>query len=313
MHEKENMINDNFTLDKKKKVILYGDNQVARNMAGQLSECGYQVTAILDRKYKSISRNERDMFLLSDVESVKEQEWFQTGIFIICVTNGMMHDEIANTLYQAGARCLVFLPMTVRFPLAVQNQYRKCYKQIMCGRYQEAGPVPVYRTDFYEDYVVIEQDMEQVCFWCPIEFLHTCDKESLLKNLPEKLKEKEDKLISYADKRIEDYVPYVNFFQYLNGGQTDIHEYLDLFRSVESEQKLFLEDRKKLFCVYEHAYKYNMEFFTESPALVKWNQHGYFNVIDGMHRIQYLFLKGRGEFPVRTGREEYQKFVSGDR
>ena len=55
----------------------------------------------------------------------------------------------------------------------------------------------------------------------------------------------------------------------------------------------------------EQSLRYNMQFFLDSPARCNWNVKGYFNVQDGMHRIQYLYSKGYQEAPIVTNNGQY--------
>ena len=51
-----------------------------------------------------------------------------------------------------------------------------------------------------------------------------------------------------------------------------------------------------------------MDYFIESSAYVRWNEKGYFNIIDGHHRASYLAYKGYQLIPVRMDKGDFLKW-----
>lgn len=54
-----------------------------------------------------------------------------------------------------------------------------------------------------------------------------------------------------------------------------------------------------MFQLYEKEFGVNRDFFLDSAPKVIWNEKGYFNILDGHHRVMYLFYKGVWDIPVK--------------
>ena len=48
-----------------------------------------------------------------------------------------------------------------------------------------------------------------------------------------------------------------------------------------------------------------MTFFMDSPAKVEWNENGWLNIVDGLHRIYYLNYKCYSFYPVETSEDGF--------
>lgn len=297
-----------FFLEKNVPIVLYGENDFAKRTFWHLRQCGYDVRGIVDQKYV-ISCKEEEMikFSLGDLE-IWEQ--VKECIVIICLRNGVIHEKVANSLYNIGIKKIIYLPMKVCNSLKYQGKCRIAYRHVQAFEYEKVGRVPYYNIE-ENPVMVIEKEDKWISFWCPEKYLHSSTIELINELVSERLKAAKPKLMVYADVAIEELMPYVELFKWLRGEKADVNIYLDAMGyTVKQEREKLLLDRKELYKIYEQALRYNIDFFLDAPAQVMWNtERGYFNVIDGMHRIQYLYSKGYQEMPVVVSLEDYRQFL----
>lgn len=228
---------------------------------------------------------------------------------IICLQNGLQHEKAAAQLHQVGISRLIYLPMQINQPIRTQETYRRIYRLLTQFRYERIGKIPVYDAEQQMPFLLIDRGESDMTFWCPMEYIHTSDAQMILKFMHGKPDTTIQKLLAYADVSIEQSEPYRQLFAWLMGKRQDADLYLDAMGRISKEERdRLLKDRKYLYEVYETAFKYNMEFFMDSPSCGIWNLQGYFNISDGMHRIWYLYSKGYRKMPVIVSMTDYQLF-----
>ncbi len=295
-----------FDLQQHSKIWIYGAGENAQSYCRELMKQGYHVEGFLDRNAKNlITVCDRKVYLPMDAKRVIPKD----AVIIISLRNGLQQEAVAEELAGAGFCHLIYLPMHIKQSLDVRKRYRQNYTHLMEYDFAQIKQVPVY--EFGKEafqYVLIEQNAEKVSFWCPVRDLHSGI------SVADEIKQRwdiDDTLVNqYVDIKIGELRPYVELFQYFRDDKTDVTFYLELQgRKTPEQKKSLLEDRKKLYEVFEQAYKYDMSFFTDSPSLCAWNEKGYFNMYDGLHRAHYLISKGYEEVPISVKREDYEKYI----
>lgn len=261
-----------FFLTKDVPILLYGENDFAKQTFWSLRENGYDVRGIVDQKYASAEiTGEITGFALNDLAC---STLVEECIVIICLQNGMLHEKVAATLYSMGMRKIIYLPMGICSSLKYQERCRRIYRLIRNFQYDKVGEVPCYRTE-KNPVIVIEKEEEWVSFWCPVKYLRSATVELINAGVPERLQTAKPKLAEYANVTIEKHKPYIELFKWLSGKKADIDFYLEAMgRITEPEKKKLLLDRKKLYKVYEQAARYNMGFFLDAPAQAELNTGG---------------------------------------
>lgn len=288
-------------------IMLYGENDFAMCTLLRLKQRGYNVRGIIDQKYDH--SREEDGVMKCSLADLGDWKQLVECIIIICLKNGMIHEKVADSLYNMGVRKIIYLPMHSRNAIKERESCRAAWRHIWSFEYEKVGPVPYYSMEV-SPVMVIESGKRWISFWCPSQYLRSATIGMIQKDVPESLKEAKAELKAYADVTIEEHKPYIELFEWLGGKKADINLYLKAMgRTTEQEREKLLLDRKELYIIYEQALHYDMAFFSDAPAQVSWNAGGYFNVIDGMHRIQYLYKKGYREMPVIACREEYELFL----
>lgn len=292
---------NSFLLEKNSDIYLYGDNYIAHRMYHTLSQMGYCIRGILDRTYKE-SIYKSGIWYGSQLPVEIDR---QKVVVIICLQNALGHETVVKDLLELDIHNIVYLPMGFHRPMYEADQLRNAYRLIFEGNMEANYHIPVtLRRDDLPDALIILEDEVGISFFCPVDKLYTS---STKKNdaMSSWEKKQNDRLSPYFEIPILNFKPYFELFSYFLGSSEYPQEYLSIQRESAQQKKVLLEDRKKLFDVYEKNFKYNFNFFTFSPARVVWNKRGYFNIVDGAHRSVYLIAKGLDLLPVRTRWEDY--------
>lgn len=299
-----------FTIRQHEMIFLYGDTLFANSMFGCLKDKGYHVMGYIDQKYDGY--NETQQGIKTGINGIAKYlgGGISRAVVIVCLQNGVQHEKAAKSLFKIGISKIIYLPMGINITLRKQELYRRAYQLVQRFEFEKIDKIPVYRIGSKTPFVIIDNREDEISFWCPIQFLHSATEEMIMNNVPGHLSSAKPILLEYADVEIGEHKPYIELFHYLQGKDADIDHYLAAMGRVTStSQEALLVDRKKLYLVYEQSLRYNMQFFLDSPARCNWNVKGYFNVQDGMHRIQYLYSKGYQEAPIVTSIVEWERFL----
>lgn len=295
-----------FDLKKNSVIWIYGAGKKGRTIAERLVGAGYYVEGFLDKRCDSLGEVcGRRVFFPEEAARVVSQE----DIVIITLENGLQQEIVAEELAAVGCYRLIYLPMHIKQSLSVRRQYRENYMRLLNSDFEHIGGVPIFGQETaYTDYVIIKRRYSKVIFWCKTDHVHVGVFES--KNISAELWDvNQDILKQYSDKKIEELQPYMELFQYLEGKKADLYCYMEMQgRKTKEQREALLNDRKDLYQVYEQAYKYEMDFFADSPLEAIWNEKGYFNVQDGLHRGIYLISKGATEVPVAVPIDDFEKY-----
>lgn len=114
------------------------------------------------------------------------------------------------------------------------------------------------------------------------------------------------------------FAPYKSLFLFFLQG----NDYPDLYckwyqnlftsrgsRSGYTDEEL-IEKRFREFKIMQQELNKGMDFFIENPAAAKWNRKGYFNLIDGHHRVSFLYYSGLTRMPVQITKEAYETWCN---
>lgn len=295
-----------FTIEKSAEIWIYGYGALGQNCTKQLEQTGYYIRGYIDQRAKELSCVcEKNILCPTELSSNMVS---QEVIVIICLQNGLSHEKIAHNLYQSGINKLVYLPMEINKSLYLRQLLRRAYKEVMQGGDIENIQIPRYDgKECLGEIVLIRENKKRVAFWCSTKLLHSAcmyNEDSKRWNVDLSFSG------TFLDRPIAECQPYIELFQYLQGIKKDVSLYMQFQGRVKKEeQDTLLDDRKRLYQVYEKAFKYEQSFFADSPSMCKWNDGGYFNVLDGMHRIFYLLSKGYDEVPIEVDKEDYDKYI----
>lgn len=154
-------------------------------------------------------------------------------------------------------------------------------------------------------------DENHIVVWIPIELLFSEARENI-------------HLDSYSEewiaqnKRWED-IPIISFeplrglFMFFMHGKNYPTTYCERYRKLlvslgeddEYTDEQLVEQRFREFMQMQHQLSKGMEFFIEHPVVAKWNDRGYFNILDGHHRTCFLYCSGFTRIPVQITKRDY--------
>lgn len=303
------MINS-FSINKSNNFILYGKNKTCEKLVKLLSEKGYSISGIIDGKFEGhlnefITINGQNIRALNPNASLNE---YKDDIAVICLNNGMNHRSVARRIFLSGLIKILYLPMDNLTPKVEASIIRQAYFHLFNGEWDSLDVVPCYRET---DANIIDEGQRFISFWCPIDYVFTFDNSALEDITEAHLIDRKKELLCYSNIKISEYKPYLDLFGFLSGNvDVNVDDYLRLQRGSDDSRKALLEDRKKLYIIFENHLKYDIDFFTDSPTKARYNKKfKVFNVEDGLHRAIYLIFKGYKKIPLVVRKDDYIVFL----
>lgn len=299
---------DTFCLTQSSSIFLYGDNFIARRLLKNLCDTGYSIKSIIDKKYvtRQIENSGLELISLELIDEIPD-----SSIVIIALSNGLMHEKVKSDLCKKGFHNILYLPMLPNRPLMEQDIIRRAYYDVTKNMLSPSVAIPqTFDEDNNTEIIQVFKNERETAFLCDTNLLRTATEKTVRNNvLPgrEKLLERG---IKYLELPLKDNKPYIELFDYLAGRGNYPNKYLYIQRETDEQRNILLEDRKKLYDVYEQNYEYNFSFFLYSPACAEWNEKGYFNIIDGLHRCIYLMHKGKKKVPVVVNNDDFQECIN---
>ena len=300
-----------FDIKKNTPIYLYGASTLGISAAGLLLKNGFNLRGVIDRRAKEL---EYEGFEVITVEEFYGRPDYKEVVVIICFNNGNLHETVAAELFSMGVKKMLYLPMKKGRTLEDRHIRRVAWRDMTSEAHIEISEIPECTSLDFGDYLtanlrVIRRTEGKVTFYCPAEFIHSQTRKVQLETAALPIASGIDGFAKYQDAPIEGMEHYLELFDCLSGKRQDAPLYLSLMRGDDEDaQKKLLEDRRALYFEYEESFRFDPFFFADAPAAAAFNEKGYINIIDGMHRIIYLYTKGCTEMPVMMSASEFEKF-----
>lgn len=284
-----------FKIDKSIKVAIYGCGQRSCNIYQYFRNIGYTVSYFVDKQPSSyIGKFDCPVIKLDDI---KDNEHLDV-VFVIGLQNGILHDDIALELYNKGIEKILFLPTSISYNYA--ENMREYYCKILENEWNENNEIPFFSDMIkkLDNFNIIEDYDKKVICWVSMEYIFSLyDKGNILYK-------------NYFEKHISCLKPYIELFEYIQGKAKYPGDYLTMNRGNDVEQqKKLLEDRVRLFNIYEEKINKDAAYFCSAAPIALWDaKKEVFKILDGYHRAIYLFLKGWYEVPIRISKDDYYQY-----
>lgn len=284
-----------FDIQKESRIVLYGHSQfdIVKDKFRELKERGYQVLGYIDQRAKEIETYvQAPCWTVEDFPvGLKER---QDIVIILLLQNARMHESIVSSLCGRGFKKFLFIPEkadTSEKTCMVQK-----YNAFIRSEYDELMGIPEWDSLCLNSVKggkrFLKCGKERCTLLVPVEMLFLYEQEQSL-----------EENIAFAE-------DYLELFAVLEGKAFECGRYFDFMGAVEKEEKeKLLADRLTLYCLWEHYRHCDINYFIEAAALVSWNRRGYFNIIDGHHRVIYLMAKGYKKIPVSMPLKDYDKWI----
>lgn len=302
-----------FSINKETPLIIYGFGNIGKKKCRLLLDAGYKVVCIIDQNAENLPLYEEIPIVTLDMFH-NRYESTNNFVIIICLNNGMQHEKVAETLLSYNYSRILYIPMNTKREYRFLEEMQKAYVSFSENRFVELTRIPitsVCEEEKSENRRVLSCESEYITFLCEIEFLYSPNEEMIKDNsanisiLENALRENK-----YVDKPIVMCENYLNLFDYIMGKVDYPDLYMEFFGKDDNYNRKLLHDRLRLFQCYEHRYAEDIRLFYIQPTTVIWNDKGYFNIYDGVHRLMYLYyVKNHLKIPVRTTKKSYNSFL----
>lgn len=300
-------MNNYFCITKSNKIWLYGYTEIARQMYKIFLQHSYKVAGYLDKNMQLLTCNNIHL---------PDRVYNEDEIVIITLQSLNSQVEVAEYLYEKGCTNIVFAAAGTKYDLETAKKLRKAYETLYNGIIpNESVKIPVYKAllkDASVQSCLIHDFGKRVVTWCPIELLYTPSENMINKEMYSKYKELGSQkswehdaplmavlndpndisaIISFAIKHKGSPQQYINRTTIMTGKDMWKHE----LQSLE---------------LWEWEFSNGMDYFIDAAASCVWNEKGYFNIVDGCHRLTYLLLKEQTIVPINIEKKDYQTYIN---
>lgn len=167
-----------------------------------------------------------------------------------------------------------------------------------------------------DDAIISEYGLHYVTAWVPIELIFS-EKRSDIPTVENRTEKWEKHNSQYQDIPLIGFKPYRVLYDFFSRGESFPIEYCnwyqDLFISRDMQSgytdEQLIEKRYREYKMMKNELQNNgFDFFIKHPAIGKWNENGYINLLDGHHRTSFLYNSGFRNVPVQLSKEDYMKW-----
>lgn len=296
--------NDEFWLDKKTPIYIYGASYIGTVTAKALIENKANVQGFIDQRAE-------------EIQSVQGLPVFNphmldipvSSIIFVGVKNVYYHKDIVKLLNNYGYFNIIYKSSNAIQNVMDESEKRldEAYERMYKRGIIEAGCFPVIVSMEQEKgvYSKLIEEKEEVLLLLPVEIVYTGITDSQWTNVP-----------------VLAAIPYLELFRFFLGGKEgnigNIEPYLRLCeKGAESEnvkitakwKKYVIENRYDIFVKMWERLEEDPLFFRKTAPKATFNSKGYFNLETGKHRVIFQVALGYARIPVRITMDDYHKYV----
>lgn len=269
-------------------IVFYGYSQfdTVKEKHLEMQKLGYQVLGYIDQNAHELKKRHVTSWTVNEFPYHSRD---RKGIIVILLLqNGRIHENVAESLHKNGFEKILFLPRNGCTDL--RKRMIHLYNLFLKSEYDALNDIPLWSElseKEPEDLTILQKDEKSITTFVPIELLFEYAKKS----------GKESNL--YFSEI------YNEIFDFLEGKITVCNAYCT-FMGADTKEKAdqLLSDRVKLYGFWERQRHRDMQYFVEAAPFVTWNTKGYFNIVDGHHRLMYQLRKGYRQVPVSMTYED---------
>lgn len=296
-------------------ILLYGYTKNAQDIANWLTQKSYHVKGYIDVRAEQIISDGRFPMYAPDYLDACGVERCEM-VVILCFQNIMTQRKVAENLFEKGINKIIYLPDIGRGNYDMTSKMRQTYQKICLKESLVDCLIPTYNAmlNSRNSIRVVREFENDICILCPVQLIYSGMPYSKNFWQVRDIDIYKENVLMYADRSIVLDKLYSNFFDYMMTGKEDCDVYIEIFARMSNKNKDdYFRDRIELFELYEKEYENNINFFMETPAMAEWNRGGYFNLVDGHHRVQYLYKKGHYFIPIIVSKKDYKLYVNDEK
>lgn len=289
-----------------KDVLIYGAGGLGRKVASEISEQGYRIIAFIDKNGDAIHDIEgTPVFTIEKTAEVIQDKSDYT--IVICLHNALWHQDTALELNKIGFDNLIFLPVGKQYDYKKKSIMENIYGLCMDTDYSSMVNIPTYQALCDFEYTckdaVISEDSTSVIVWMDITSIYT----------NKALKQRGNDITKqYGSVSVCALKPYNEMFHYCKYGEGDIELYCKAFKKVQNANDIYTEfefiyDRIILYKMLKKELNLGIQYFVNSAPQLKWdNECKKFYVLEGHHRIAFLYMEGFRRIPIKISKDDFE-------
>ena len=251
------------------------------------------------------------------------------AVVVVSVTNVFEHAAIAARLHSVGFENIICKFIANGSTSQSTRIINDIFDNILDMKYYKTKLKPVSRvpkystletTDSVTDSVLRVIDETYLVAAVPVELVFSLGTQTKL--TPYKTEElaKQFGLTKLADEPFFNVSQQICLFEYFETGDSrKLDSYINVIRFnyqligktlKETDLQRIISSRQEVYCHMNHILSVNAEFFRDNPVKLKWNPKGYFNILDGKHRLALFITKGLRQIPSKISKHDYEQWLN---
>lgn len=170
----------------------------------------------------------------------------------------------------------------------------------------------ILKRELIDHAFIRQMDDQNVIAWIPVELLFSEDGDKA--NVENRTLEWTVHIRKWGNHPIICFGPYNNLYHFFMDGSEQPEEYCKWFQGLFTTRnmvsgfsdELLIERRYREFRMMQRELNKGMDFFIAHPATGEWNERGYFNLLDGHHRVSFLYYSGMTRMPVKIPQKDFE-------
>lgn len=289
-----------FDIKKYHHIYVYGAGAIGKKLANKLIAEGYIVDALIDQNADNIADSDVTVIDLSIFCKKMKSMMLNSVVVLITLNDAQNHDFVAGLFAEYGLSKILFLPMQDNFTQSTKAKYRFAYNEIVLHHNFEVM-IPDYSEEILDcnnKYIIIDNAYKEfISLWFPVNELYR----AII-----------DRGERYYDEKAIDFGEYQQLFNSIKDNSAKVENVKDYMllqgRTTKESQNILFNNRKELYMHYERALMYDPNFFIYSPIHVELIKNR-MRVIDGYHRLYFLYGKGYQYVPVVMKINDYKEYI----
>lgn len=317
---------DIFFLNRSQKLVIYGASPNGVYYAKFFINNGFKVEYFIDKKALDfegsvqVNNDSIPVYTLEQAPIEKRGEY----IIYIAIRNALEQTKCAELAGKNGYEKIIFFPLYKKTEDLREGieALTYVYNEIIAGRIVSNKPCPkqnyLFKKSQYKDVALIKEANEILCY-IPTDLIYyhsleQVNRMSAIYGIPTDAQTD----MYYASRPFPQVDFFNEMFSFFLFGRGNIKKYTDIIMKMPNdlknhsdiEHQEWLNDRKNVIENMLEKACYEKDYWVNSAVTVEWNDDGFFNIQDGIHRYlmaSHLFMR---KIPAHMKKEDYIKWTN---